>query len=160
METVLLLRPSVVQTTVVRLFVLATLIMVGMNNAISSEGFCVSSAAELQKALTESSDNGQYAGQDVQIIIATRTYETGSVTSNGPFQYRSSAAAGYLHMFGASPCDANIVVSDDARPIALDGRNHTQVLNIQCPQEVFIFGLTIQNGNATVAGGGLDQQVL
>jgi hypothetical protein len=136
----------------IKYLVVSSLGLAGMNDALGTS-LCVSSATELQKALTDASDNGQYAAQDVEIFIAPGTYKTGSATSNGPFQYRSTADTGYLHVYGTA---CGMPTNYDARQVVLDGQNHTQALNIQKTSgEVSMLGLTIQNGESAVAGGGL-----
>jgi len=120
---------------------------------MSAFSLCASTAKELHDDLVAASDNGMYAGQDVEIDLVAGTYKTGAVTGNGPFTY-SSTGAGHLILSGgwAANCAGFL---RDATATVLDGRNLTQVLNIQNKNaEVFIEFLTIQNGESTVAGGG------
>src|ERR1700722_14102785 len=105
---------------------------------------CVSTAAELQQALTDASDGGTYAGTDVAINIVRGTYKTGAATGNGPFSYHSTAATGSLYILGGlkTGCVESV---EDAPLTVLDGNNATQGLNIQNPMaDVFVQYLTIK----------------
>jgi hypothetical protein len=116
--------------------------------------YCVSTAQELQQALTDSSDGGMNAGQDSYIEIVKGTYKTGTATANGPFTYSSTAATGQLEIDGgfSAGCTGE---ARDATLTVLDGKNATQVLKIQnSTADVSVDFLTVQNGESTTAGGG------
>jgi hypothetical protein len=131
---------------------LGLLTLAGPAGAVS---LCVSTAQELQNDLDAASTGGMYAAQDVEINLVRGTYKTGAATSNGPFKYTSNANGGHLILSGGwGPNCTNF--REDASTTTLDGRNATQVLNIQnANADVFVDFLTIQNGESTVAGGGV-----
>jgi hypothetical protein len=117
--------------------------------------FCVSTAAELQGALTQSSTNGTHDGESNTIFITTGTYNTGAATNNGPFYYHSASATGGLQIIGgyASGCFPQ---TRDARLTVLDGGNATAVLELHnAVHDVEVGFLTIQNGESGSVGAGL-----
>jgi hypothetical protein len=117
--------------------------------------FCVSSAAELQAALTASSTNGAHDGESNTVWVTTGTYQTGTATNNGPFYYHSSSATGGLQIIGgyASGCFPQ---TRDARLTVLDGGNATAVLELHnAVHDVEVGFLTIQNGESGNVGAGL-----
>jgi hypothetical protein len=77
------------------------------------------------------------------------------VTGNKAFTYSSTAASGQIIVSGGWEAGCTTFVPD-ARLTILDGRNATQVLNIQNKNDdVDVEFLTIQNGESTTAGGGV-----
>jgi hypothetical protein len=116
---------------------------------------CVSTAAQFQQALTDASDGGVNAGQDVEIDLVQGTYKTGVATSNGPFTYHSTAATGQIIISGGWGAGCGVFLRDASLTV-LDGNNANQVLRIQnATANVFMEFVTIQNGESTTAGGGL-----
>ncbi|MGA9333664.1 MAG: hypothetical protein WBV39_05240 [Rudaea sp.] len=116
--------------------------------------YCVTSVAELQTALAESSSGGIYNGEENDIYISAGTYKTGTATGNLPFTFTSSAAS--LLLISGAPANCASYSGVDASQVVLDGNNSSQVLNITSTQgPVFVGSLTIQNGEASKAGAGL-----
>ncbi|MEO8673029.1 MAG: right-handed parallel beta-helix repeat-containing protein [Tahibacter sp.] len=117
--------------------------------------FCVSTASELQNALTASSDGGMYNGEDDFVHLVKGTYKVGSATGNGPFHYRSSAATGQILVIGGynASCTAQ---TKKASLTVLDGNGAAQVLSIRrSSTNVVVINLTIQNGETSDFGGGM-----
>jgi hypothetical protein len=116
--------------------------------------FCVSTATDLQNALTDSSDGGMYSGQSNSILIATGTYLTGAATSNQPFHFISTSTTGFLTIGGGySGC---AVATHDPSQTILDGNHATKVMSLfSTSTEIVIQGLTFQNGDSSDGGGGL-----
>jgi hypothetical protein len=125
------------------LLVLCILFLTGVAGAAD---FCVSSAAELQAALTEASGNGQ----DDVIRIVQGTYE-------GNFVY-DSTESNSLTIEGGYRKKCGRRQGDPATSV-LDAKNSGRVLEISCPgapADFVVDGLTIRNGNVTAGiGGGL-----
>jgi hypothetical protein len=142
------------QILVSRPFVAASAFGLLMSAApVGAVSVCASTAQELQDYLDAASDGGMYAGQDVEINLVRGTYKTGVATSNGPFKFISTLSGHLILAGGWGPGCVNF--REDASTTVLDGRNATQVLNIQNPHaDVLVNFLTIQNGESTVAGGG------
>lgn len=144
------------KTTVARsIYFVLTLGLLFLSTSVSASViYCVSTAQELQQALTDSSDGGMNAGQDAYIEIVKGTYKTGTETANGPFTYSSTAATGQLEIDGgfSAGCTGE---ARDATLTVLDGKNATQVLKIQnSTADVSVDFLTVQNGESATAGGG------
>ncbi|MEO8673030.1 MAG: hypothetical protein ABI411_17060 [Tahibacter sp.] len=117
--------------------------------------YCVSSASQLQNALTDSSDGGIYNGEDNFVHVVKGMYKVGSATGNGPFHYRSTAANGQFVIFGGynATCTNQ---TNKASLTVLDGNSIAQVLTIRrSSSKISVFNLTIQNGETTQLGGGL-----
>ncbi|MBC8458446.1 MAG: right-handed parallel beta-helix repeat-containing protein [Deltaproteobacteria bacterium] len=110
----------------------------------SGATFCVSSATELQTALTKAASNGE----DDTIQIVQGTYF-------GNFVYASTEAYGVTVKGGyTSGCASREV---DPANTVLDGNATGNVLVLSCPDhavEFVVDGLTLQNGNASNNGGG------
>lgn len=135
------------------LVVMAALAVAG---AAHAHVFCATSAAQLQQALTASSDGGMYSGEDNEIDLAPGTYKTGAATANGAFHYSSTAATGKITVKGGFDATCTNPRPNPARA-KLDGNNQTPVLaisNANAPIEVT--ELTVQNGESTSSGAGLD----
>lgn len=117
--------------------------------------FCVSTASELQGALDASANGGAHNGEDNFILIERGTYKTGAASGNEAFHYLSYAATGALYIAGGYDpgCPAR---DGHAASTILDGNHATQVLSIiNSHANVEVNGLTIQNGETTLDGGGL-----
>jgi hypothetical protein len=114
--------------------------------------FCVSTATDLQNALTDASDGGMYNDGGLNSInLAQGTYKT----SGSPFQYSNSAMTGALIISGGfdASCTAQ---TRTASLTVLDGNHATQVLVIHSANaEVDVTWLTIQNGETSQPGAGL-----
>lgn len=114
---------------------------------------CVSTAQQLQQALTDASTT--YSGQDVEINLVQGTYNTGAATANGPFRYQASSLARQILLIGGwtAQCAG---LSRNAALTVLNGNHTTQVLSIWNPFAIVtVEHLTIENGETTEAGGGL-----
>jgi hypothetical protein len=121
--------------------------------------FCVANAVDLQMALTKSSDGGVNNGEDNTIMIVQNTpdtaYKTGTATGGGPFHYINSAATGVINVFGGYNSDCSVRTLKAALTI-LDGDHTTAVLTLTSQSaDINVTGLTIQNGESTLAGAGL-----
>ena len=113
---------------------------------------CVKTAAELQSALTDASDGGVNNGDNNYIHIAAGTYKVGAATGNDSFFYHSTAShsidieGGYNATCSKQTAKASLSV--------LDGNDLANVLLITSPNgNVFIYNLTLQNGNGLLGGG-------
>ncbi|MEO7323423.1 MAG: hypothetical protein ABIW82_01195 [Dokdonella sp.] len=117
---------------------------------------CVSTAAGLQNALTQSSDGGTHSGEVNTIYLGEGTFKTGTATGNGPFHYSSTASTGSISIQGgAYGTDCSSYSHSPAHAI-LDGNNATQVLRmLSMHGEVSVQLVTIQNGESSTDGGGL-----
>jgi hypothetical protein len=141
------------------MFVCALLCISGQGSA---HDFCVSSASELQQALTDASDGGMYAGEDNLVKIIAKTYLTGAATANGPFFFHSSAASPgpLLTIVGGynAACASRV---HSAASTMLDGQNATPVLAIRNTHgNVAVSHLTVQNGQSDSPGAGLQVNYL
>ena len=117
--------------------------------------FCVSTAAELQGALTDASDGGMYNGEDNYVDVVQGTYLVGSATGNGPFHYHSSASSGELELFGGFGPGC-VTQTRKASLTVLDGNHAAQVLSIRSSTaNISVINFTIQNGETSQVGAGL-----
>ncbi len=111
------------------------------------EEFCVSSATQLQNALTEAATNGE----DDIIRVEQGTY-------TGNFIFDSYEGKNLTLIGGFAPgCDTRIL---DSSNTILDGNNAGRVLYINNPGpyqggDIQIKGFTIQNGNTDEMAGGI-----
>jgi hypothetical protein len=111
--------------------------------------FCVSTATELQNALTDASDGGMYAGENNAVRIMTGTYLTGATSGNAPFHYSSTNASGQLSVTGGYSVGCPFQHSLDPSGSVLDGNHATAVLTIASKQSVEVTSLTLRNGENT-----------
>ena len=117
--------------------------------------FCVSTATELQGALTDASDGGMYNGEDNYVLVVPGTYLVGSATGNGPFHYHSSASSGELNILGGFDAQC-FTQTRKASLTVLDGNHSAQVLSIRSSTaNVSVINFTIQNGETSQVGAGL-----
>lgn len=120
-------------------------------------GHCVSTAQQLQNALTSASAGGQYAGMDNRIKIVAGLYQTRLVTSPSPgsFYYASTAATGTLSVEGGYNADCSARSSDPLATL-LDGNGLYTVMDLRSAKaQIKVSGVTIENGEATTQGAGL-----
>lgn len=137
-----------------RLLIGATL-AVGVPVTASAHSFCVSTSAELQDALTQSSDGGMYAGDNNFVLLQHGTFKTGMATAGGPFHYHGSGAGGSIDIYGGYDAGCSNQLLNASRSV-LDGQGRSQVLNVRSTAgPVDIYFLTIQNGESSSAGAGL-----
>jgi hypothetical protein len=137
-------------------FVVGTVMALTAASAAHAHVFCATTAAQLQQALTASSDGGMYNGEDNEIDLAVGTYKTGTATANGAFHYSSTAATGKITVKGGFDAACANPRPNAARA-KLDGNSQTPVLairNANAPIEVL--ELTVQNGESIGNGAGLD----
>ena len=118
----------------------------GAANAVTAHSFCVSTAAQLQQALTDASDGGMYAGDNNAVKIVMGTYLTGAASGNLPFHYSSTNASGQLTVTGGYSAGCPFVHSMDPSTTVLDGNHATAVLTIASKQSVEVTSLTLRNG--------------
>ena len=118
--------------------------------------FCVATAEELQSALTDASDGGVAASENNIIDLVKATYQTGSATGGLPFHYVLHSAGTLILTAGFDSGCPPRTAFDPALTI-LDGGLATTVLSMQLGgSAVTLQYLTVQNGKATDAGGGLE----
>jgi hypothetical protein len=117
--------------------------------------FCVSTAQQLQDALTASSDGGMYSGESNIISVVQGTYKIGAATANGPFHYHNSTTGVHFIMNGGY--DATCTTQTrKASLTVLDGNHANQVLTIRSTNgPVTVTTLTIQNGESAQYGSGV-----
>ena len=120
-------------------------------------GHCVSTAQQLQNALTSASTGGQYNGMDNRIKIVQGLYQTRLVTnpSPGAFYYSNTAATGTLSIEGGYNADCS---ARSGNPLAtlLDGNGQYQVMDLRSRKAAIqVSGVTIENGETSADGGGL-----
>ena len=117
--------------------------------------FCVSTATQLQGALTDASDGGMYNGEDNNVLVVQGTYVVGSATGNGPFHYHSTASVGEMNLRGGY--DAGCAIQTrKASLTVLDGNHIAQVLSIRSSTaNISVVNFTIQNGETSQVGAGL-----
>jgi hypothetical protein len=147
------IRPRV--TPAFRPFIRAVLpSLLAVNSLAHAHQFCVSTAQELQDALTQASDGGMYSGEITEVLIAPGTYVTGSATGDQGFHYTSTATTGFLSISGGYGACA--LSTFDPSQTVLDGNQATQVMNLLSQTtEIQVQGLTIQNGQSSSDAGGL-----
>ena len=135
-----------------RFLICALTLGLAASNQARAVSLCVSTAVELQEALSDASDGGLYSGYDVEIDLVQGTY---FAPENGPFLYTSTAATGQISVMGGwnSQCDG---FSHNAALTVLDANHNSQVLSIDNSNaDVDVELLTIQNGETFDEGGGL-----
>lgn len=122
--------------------------------------FCITTAAELQDALTQSSDGGLYDAEDNSLYLVHGLYKTGAVTGNQPFFYYAPTSTHEFRISGGyeDGCSAPTRQTPRTR---LDGNGQTGVLVLRSTHGgVFVSGLTLQNGNSAQPGAGLQVNYL
>jgi parallel beta-helix repeat protein len=126
------------------------------STALEAKTYCVANATQLQDALDGSSDGGMSVGEFNQINIVRGTYKTGTATANGAFHYHDSTSTGYLYLQGGWNTGCTTRRFKAAQTV-LDGNSATQVLSLrQATHEIDVSALTIQNGETTRRGGGVE----
>jgi hypothetical protein len=116
---------------------------------------CIDNATDLFNTLKDYSDGGAHNGEDLEINLVLSDYEVGSATGNKPFKYSSTAATGDIAIQGGwtDNCSEEL---RNASNVTLDGNGIAQVLKIDnAVGSVFIYELTIQNGETSAEGAGL-----
>jgi hypothetical protein len=118
---------------------------------------CVSTAQQLQSALTSSSDGGAHGGQNNHIKVVQGLYQTRLVQnpSPGTFFYQNSADTGDLWVEGGynSDCSAR---STNALATLIDGNSQYQTMELESvTASIKVSGLTLENGEAETVGAGL-----
>jgi hypothetical protein len=127
---------------------LAAYALIASANAAAHE-FCVSTAADLESALADSSDGGMFAGENNDIGLLPGTY----TTSGGPFHY-TNATRGLTIIGGYDAGCVNRL--NDPTLSVLDGGHATPVLELHSQGGALeVDWVTIQNGETTGAGAGL-----
>src|SRR5678815_5286265 len=132
--------------------------MLAISGSVQAHLFCVSTAAEFQDALTQSS--GTYSGEDNYITLVGGTYQTGAATGNAPFLYSSPSASNSINIYGgyAAACEPR---TEQTPRTMLDGGGSTGVLVIRNTNGgVVINGLVLQNGESDQPGAGLQVNYL
>jgi hypothetical protein len=138
----------------IRSCVLACALLIGAGYA-QAHLFCVSTATELQGALTAASDGGAFNGEDNYIHVFQGTYMVGSATGGGPFHYHSTASSGQMNLLGGFDVDC-FTPTGKASQTVLDGNHSAQVLSIRSSTaDISVINFTIQNGETSQVGAGL-----
>ena len=124
-------------------------------------GHCVSTAQQLQNALSSASNGGQYNGMDNRIKIVQGLYQTRLVTNPGPgtFFYENDANTGVLSVEGGYNADCS---ARSSNPLAtlIDGNSLYPVMDLRSKKgQVKVSGVTIENGESISQGGGLSINV-
>lgn len=135
------------------------ILLCGVAGAAQAHIFCVSTAAELQAALTAASDGGAYNAEDNDIDVVAGSYPTGAATANGAFFFHSTGAH-HLYLFGgyATGCHDR---SNDASSTVLDGRHATPVVALRGTNaDIVVSHLTVRNGESDQPGAGLQVNYL
>jgi hypothetical protein len=121
-----------------------------------AHNYCVSTADALRAALLDAQTppaSGGHNGEDNGVSIVVGMY-----AANGqPFSYNSTAATGYLIIQGGAPPNCIGATDPDASHTILTGASTSKVLKLlNKASEIIVQGLTIEYGNSTDGGGGLD----
>jgi hypothetical protein len=121
--------------------------------------FCVSTATQLQNALTDSSNGGMYNAEDNFVHVVQGTYFTGAATANAPFFYYSTTThqlfvdGGYTANCSSRSLKASLT--------KLDGGGSTGVLTLRNANGLIaVSTLTLQNGHSDEPGAGLQVNYL
>lgn len=120
-------------------------------------GHCVSTAQQLQNALSSASNGGQYNGMNNRIKIVGGLYQTTHVSnpSPGTFYYENDAVAGDLSIEGGYNSDCSVRSSDPLATL-IDGDFQYQVMDLRSAHgRIKVSGVTLENGETTLDGGGL-----
>ena len=138
-----------------------SLLMCASASAGSVIGHCVSTAQQLQNALSSASNGGQYNGMDNRIKIVQGLYQTRLVTNPGPgtFFYENDANTGVLSVEGGYNADCS---ARSSNPLAtlIDGNSLYPVMDLRSKKgQVKVSGVTIENGESISQGGGLSINV-
>jgi parallel beta-helix repeat protein len=129
--------------------------LLAVSTCVQAHTFCVSTATQLQNALTDSSDGGMYVGQINQVRVVAGTYNTGNATGNGPFHYSNLSGLGYFDLQGGWDAGCHQRTQKAALTV-LDGNNTTRVLHLrQVANELDVSSFTIQHGQTNQVGAGL-----
>jgi hypothetical protein len=125
--------------------------LVAASGWIHAHNFCATSVSEFQSALTQSSDGGMYAGEDNNVLLVGKTYTTASAA----FHYYLSNAAHALNVFGGYGPNCSVRTAQTP-PTILDGGGTSAVLSLGNKfGDIFVSGLTLQNGESNSPGAGL-----
>lgn len=120
-------------------------------------GHCVSTAQQLQNALSSASTGGQYNGSDNRIKLVQGLYQTRLVTnpSPGTFYYDNQADTGVLSIEGGYNGDCSERSADPLTTL-LDGNFLYQVMDLRSRKaQIKVSGVTIENGESASPGAGL-----
>jgi hypothetical protein len=135
-------------------WMLGAAVGIGACSHAGAHVYCVSTAALLQDALTQSSDGGAHDDEDNVILLTAGTFKTGAVTSNGPFRYHGSSSR-HFDLFGGYDANCN-ATSYDPRRSVLDGDHTTAVLEVHSTDgPVDLAWFTARNGESDAAGAGI-----
>ena len=118
--------------------------------------YCVSTPDALRAALLDAQTppaSGGHNGEDNTVSIVVGMY----ATNGQPFSYNSTAATGYLIIQGGFQPNCIGPNDFDVSHTILTGANTSKVMKLlNKPSEIIVNGLTIEYGNSTDGGGGLD----
>ena len=138
---------------------LLALAALGIAPIAQAHYYCVATAAALQNALTQSSNGGVYNDEDNLIEVVQGTYQTGSASGNEAFHFYSTNTHSLIIAGGYSTgCASQLHVTSAT---VLDGRHVTGVLVLSNANgTIAVQGLTLQNGESGIPGGGLSVNYL
>ncbi|MEO5625428.1 MAG: hypothetical protein ABIQ70_05420 [Dokdonella sp.] len=137
------------------LLLTCALSLLAVCGAAHAHYFCITTAAELQDALTQTSSGGLYDDEDNTLFLVHGLYKTGAVTGNQPFFYYAPTSTHDFLIAGgyADGCSAPTRQTPATR---LDGDGLTGVLVLRSTYgAVYVRGLTLQNGDSGEPGAGL-----
>jgi hypothetical protein len=137
-------------------FVFATAVLMAMFvPAAHAANYCVSTSAELQQALTASSDGGVHAGETNTIGVVTGIYFIGAATNNDAFYFAATQSTRELTIAGGfSPgCTSRTL---NASLTIIDGANQSAAMKLYSEQGPITVGyVTFTLGNGSSPGAGL-----
>jgi len=129
-------------------------VAIGAGGPASAHLYCVSTAAQLQDALTQASDGGAHDDEDNVILLTAGTFKTGAATAHGPFLYHGSSSR-HFDLFGGYDANCN-ATSRDPRQSILDGDHATAVLEVHSTNgPIDLAWFTARNGESDQAGAGI-----
>ncbi|MEO5561016.1 MAG: hypothetical protein ABIR10_15160 [Dokdonella sp.] len=124
-------------------------------SATHAHYFCITTAAELQDALTQTSSGGLYDAEDNSLYLVHGLYTTGAVTGNQPFFYYAPTSTHEFNISGGYD-DGCSTPTRQTPATRLDGNGQTGVLVLRSTYgAIFVRGLTLQNGESSEVGPGL-----
>ena len=158
MRTMIQTYPTRSALKTARLAALGVLLFfAGLQMAQGAANFvCVSTAAELQQALTDASNGGAHVNDDNIIELVAGTYKTGAATGNAPFFFHTTNSTAALTIFGGFAPGCGSTGRQTASATILDGRGMTGVMTLRSAHgSIGVTHVTIQNGESAEPGAGL-----
>jgi len=161
MSTITVRKPTSSRGFSAAILCAGSLLVCASASAGSVIGHCVSTAQELQNALSSAANGGQYNGMDNRIKIVQGLYQTRLVTnpSPGTFYYDNDADTGVLSVEGGYNADCS-ARSPNPLTTLLDGNSLYPVMDLRSRKaQIKVSGVTFENGESTYQGAGLSINV-